>query len=291
MDLNVLLVGTNTYSRESLYRIIYPRLDDMQNFFAKKGLLDVYNNLYQSGKISAYYGDNLADISLDDVHKYYGTHLTEISIEMTDIPLDKRWVIIKDNPIRKHDLVKNPNLFVGEIKKIYPQCSSITYDTVDYYIFPKEFFKEKYKPNKIAELDKQFNKKISKKFNIQIKHNYHKRMDFVDYIKTNRKQYDIIWFFGCCQPSYVIDSNDNMYVKNFRLSLADNGYILHADPYYDGHTTRQSMISLIDRQIELYGLYGGSESAILDKNKQELADVHKFCLNLTEISTGVYQFK
>ena len=278
-NINVLLVGTSTLSKDIPGYIRFSTLYQMEQYFKDKKAYGLFEELNNKHLVRYYYNENLSSDESEssnssiEYQDYYDENKVElldtIEIDSDDIPVELLYKFMGN--IHEHDFIKNIKLFVNNIKILFPNVETINYTTIDYYTHPPKFYGLEKQSTKI-------NKKFSKKYNIKFKHTKHICTSFQTFIKENKNKFNVIFFFGCCNPHYLVGKNEK-YINNFKKSLDINGYILYADPMNSHILT---MVSLINRMIYLIDNCG------VDKNK--LNKVKFLCNYLIELDEGIYQF-
>ncbi len=278
-DINVLLIGTNTLSKNIPEYIQFPTLYQMEQYFNEKKAYDLFEELSNKRLVRYYYDENLLDDNTTssnssiEYQNYYDENKIElldiIEIDSNDIPVKLLHKFMEN--IHEHDFITNIQLFVDNIKKLYPNVQTINYTTIDCYVYPPNFYGLEKQSTKI-------NNKFSKKYNIQFRHTKHIRTSFQQFIKENKSKFNVIFFFGCCHPHYLIDKHEK-YITNFKKSLNITGYILYADPM---NSHMLVMTSLLNRMMHLIDNCGVKEN--------KLNTVKFLCDYLVELDEGVYQF-
>lgn len=276
--INVLLVGTSTLSKYIPGYMRFSTIFEMEQYFNERNAYDVLAKLRNKRLIRYYYETSNETSSNSDIEyqSYYDKNKIEllyedgIEIDSDDIPNKSLYKFMEN--IHEHDFIKNINLFVDNIKKLFPNVQTINYITIDAYTYPPKFYG-------VEKESIGVNKKFSKKYGIKFVHENHIRICFQDFIEENNNKFDVVFFFGCCNPYYLIDINEK-YIYNFKKSLNINGYILHADPI---DSPGLNMISLLNRMRYLIDECGVKEYKI---------NIVKFLCNyLIELDDGIYKFK
>nr|QFG74423.1 MAG: hypothetical protein [Megaviridae environmental sample] len=108
------------------------------------------------------------------------------------------------------------------IQTLFQDTTHIDYTTLDMYKL-KTYTDEHIKENERVCNELSLN---------QITLKNHIYMDFLDFIKQNSYKYDIIYFFGCTHPSFVLDDSLS-YKTNLKKSLHSNGKIVYSDGWSD----------------------------------------------------------
>lgn len=259
-SIKVLFVGTGPVSNYLSPAYQYETINAMVADFKKRGCVDLLDYCMENDTI-------------EDINSYP-------SVYMDSVP-KKYWTYFMEDVPSHHDLDNHRKLIVRQIKKLYPGVQKIIYDSVDMYIVPPEFCDSmKY----VKATDKTF----SKKFGVKFIYNKHYKMRFQEYIRKYSRSYDIIWFFGCCHPHYLIN-NKKSYISNFNSMVVPNGYVLYADPTPTGFGLINIDTRLHDlEQIESYA-NSNSESGSEDYDSK-LSKITYLLRNLTNVKTGVYKF-
>lgn len=152
------------------------------------------------------------------------------------------------------------------IKMYFPKVKTVNYTTVDWQILSPSYCNTM---NKIIKNDHKFLKITGLMFVFK----KHYKCTFQKLIKNQQSKYNIIWFLGCCTPSYFISRTKN-YISNFKNSLYTNGLIFHMDPVNDNPTL--DLIDLEKRQKKV--------------DPEELKKVKFLTKKLIKIETGIYKF-
>lgn len=155
---------------------------------------------------------------------------------------------------------------IGRIIKAYfPKVKNVNYTTVDWQILSPSYCNTM---DKVVENDLKFSKITGLTFTFK----QHYKCTFQNLIRNQQSKYNIIWFLGCCTPSYFISKKVN-YISNFKNSLCINGLIFHMDPVVG------STLDFIDmeRRQEKVG-------------PEELIKVRHLTKKLIKIKNGIYRF-
>ena len=275
-SINILIVGTGEMSGHIFFVKDLYELLDIEDKELNEYLV---NEIINKEKVCFYDYDEDEDRPL---------------VRKDDLP--KKWHKYFISKVQIHDLdncINRLRLF-KKVKELF-NVKIINYTTFDMYM--------------LSPSDNGFifkNPLIGNKIGADINYIEHINDDFQSYINTSKKKYDMIWFFGCTNPHYVIDMSES-YIEDFK-NVIDNGLIIYSDGWDD--------IKLIDKNSECLfckkpcneltncfdktQVYGFREAFnFVDKlkswNNEEKGEandkINWFLENLMEISTGIYKFK
>lgn len=157
-----------------------------------------------------------------------------------------------------------------------PLSKTIYYTTVDWQILSPSYCNTL---EKVHQNDQDYFDKKGINFGFQ----EHHTCTFQDFIKEKvaRKEqeghldnYDIVWFLGCCTPSYFVDMEPS-YINNFQKILKQDGFIIHMDPIPGGN----GKLGLLDMEVR--------QQTVKPK---EIKTIKYLTQYLKQIQTGIYQF-
>jgi len=268
--LKILFVGTATISKNHNYYLRTKTVAEMVDIFDKKGLYHIFTFLLLKNCVEFYYeiDDDIISSTINDIHNFYGKYRTIIEIDTENIPGEYILHFAKEE--RQHDLIDNFELVANNIKKLFPKVTKCNYTTIDPQIYEPHFYGLQNKCNEI-------NGELSKKYNLIMNYDGHHKLSFQKFIKENKTKYDIIWFFGCCNPHYCIET-DNKYWNNFLGSIKKNGFILYADPI-PTERYQFGLISIKKRVVKF------------NLNVDDIERINFFCDKLNMIDKGIYKIK
>ena len=161
-------------------------------------------------------------------------HSDIIHFDSSDIEKEFPTIYIFNIPERYHTIfiiksedtdlsrIHNRKGLFNTVKSLYPTTTIINYTTLDMYkLQPRD--------SSYIEANKEVAIDLSLKEINLIKH---VTCDFLDFIKTNSKKYDVIYFFGCTHPSFVLDDKLS-YKINLKKCLFEHSKILYSDGWSD----------------------------------------------------------
>ena len=275
--LNVLFVGTSPEMYYHTHHIYFADhfdiLDQLQSKFSKTRSAKEIRKLYKiiTGAVKR----------RDEQEKPLDLYLGDIN-ENDDI---RQLFVSKYKKI--HDLDSDRETICDILKRLYPN-TNVKYSTCDMWQIGS------HKDPVIAEGIVRNDKIAFNKSGVRMKFIDHHNTKFQRHIQNTKLEmaYDIVWFFNCTHPHYVIDKN-NLYIDMFKCVLKDDGLVIHSDignTYFRKKDIfRSELMGFMDRYDQISHFEIKRNGEIADKVNR---DTIQFLLDeLIEIEPGVYKFK
>jgi len=256
-EISILFVATGPLSKRLEPYVDVESLNDLKQSLTNRGCPpQVYEFIIQN-KLIFYCQDN------EDQNEDEDDDNEVLMFQPNDLP-DVYWkyfVMAEES----FDLDKYRDKIYWTIKHNFPKVKTVKYYTVDWQILPPSLSGT---INKVIENDAKFSNLVDTKF--MFRDHYQRR--FQDLIKDRDSKYNVIWFLGCCTPSYFI-SKTKSYINNFRNSLCEDGFIFHMDP------VNGPVLDLVDMEKRQEHI-----------NPNEIERVKYLTRHLVQIQPGVYKF-
>jgi hypothetical protein len=266
-DINILFVATGPVGYAMLPYLDWCTMTEMKNSIK----LELYEYIMENNLV---WYENLCLSDSESSCDENGELMTYPCVSLDDLPI-KWWKDYIDcSCIKKKDLDNHRDMIVSTTEKLYQHMTKITYDTVDPYILCPEYTNLTFSESDIINIIKEHDNRVETEYGIKMEFNKHFKMKFQEYISYNSKKYDIIWIMGVCYPDNVFEFNET-YIKNFKKSLKDDGYIIYCDP-----------TSNYDEEYD----FGLIDFMKRNSYSEDTITLLKFKEQLNVISEGIYQF-
>jgi hypothetical protein len=170
--------------------------------------------------------------------------------------------------------IHNRKALFNLIKSLHPETKIINYTTLDMYML---------QPNRDNYLEE--NVIVGGELGISaINLKEHITCNFLDFIKTASKKYDVIYFFGCTHPSYVLE-NDLLFKENLSKCLSKDGKLIYSDGW--DYKDDEQGLSFQDK-TDIFGFVECSK--FIDDRVDFVSSVVKDCFNKVSVTPAFFYY-